>query len=309
MGGGKWGRQCRPPMALIRAGKIFQHEIFWRIIQQLLAVLHCNKGKYLKLLRLLRLVVGWAALLLGMPAFASGPSVMRFATEEWPPFFSHSMPGNGLTGALLESVLSRMGYVSQIDYFPWKRAMEVGLHDPRYAGVVTMFRTPERENLCHFSGPVGSRQTVLAFLSDKPVVAATLQDLQGIRLGIVGGYSYGDSFDGMTRSGQLTVEAGPSDEINLRKLLHLRFSAIVIEKRMLNYLLASGRFEKTVRGRVAIADNLFSERAVHVCFQRTAEGLTLQQAFNKAAGSVNLARIERDYWRNLGETAMPLAQP
>lgn len=310
MGGrGREGNAARP-MALISAlENSFRIKIFGRIIQQLLAVPHCKKGKYLKLLRLLRLMGVWASLFLGMPALATSPPVMRFATEEWPPFFSKSMQSNGLTGALLESVLRRMDYALRIDYFPWKRAMEVGLHDPHYAGVVAMFRTPEREKLCHFSDPVGSRQTVLAFLSDKPVVAATLKDLGGMRLGTVGGYSYGEPFDDLIRSGQLTVEAGLNDEINLRKLLHLRFSAIVIEKRMLNYLLASGRFDKSERGRIAILDNLFSERAVHVCFQRTAEGLRLQQAFSKAARSVDLARIERDYWRNIGETAIPLALP
>lgn len=260
-------------------------------------------------MRLLRLAGLWAGMLLGAPAPAADRPVMHFATEEWPPFFSNALPGNGLTGALLEAVLGHMGYALKIDYFPWKRAMEVGLRDPRYAGVVAMFRTPEREALCHFSDPVGSRQTVLAFLVDKPVAAATLNELHGIRLGTVSGYSYGEQFDGMVRSGQLKVEAGVNDEANLRKLLHLRFSAIIIEKRMLSYLLASGRYTSAERHRVAIADHLFSERAVHVCFQRTAVGLQLQQAFSKAARSVDLARIERDYWRGIGETGLPLARP
>jgi polar amino acid transport system substrate-binding protein len=263
----------------------------------------------LKLSRLLWRLALIGSLLLSLPVLASGPPVMRFATEEWPPFFSRSLPDNGLTGALLEAVVERMGYTMRIDYFPWKRAMELGLHDPRYAGAVAMIRTPEREKICHFSAPLGSRQSVLAFLKDKPVSVATLNDLHGVRLGTVGGYSYGEQFDGMVRSGLLEVETGASDEINLRKLLYQRFSAIVIEKRMLNYLLAGGRFAWAGRDRIAIADHLFSERAVHVCFQRTAEGLKRQQAFDQAARSVDLARIERSYWRGIGEAAQPLAWP
>jgi polar amino acid transport system substrate-binding protein len=251
-----------------------------------------------------------AVLALGRPALASDPPpVLRFATEEWPPFFSRTLPGNGLTGTLLEAVLERMGYSVHIEYFPWKRAMEVGLRDPRYAGVVAMFRTPEREKLCHFSDAVGSRQTVLAFMADKPVGAAGLQDLHGVRLGTVDGYSYGEQFDALVRSGWLQVEVAASDELNLRKLLHARFSAIVIEKRMLSYLLASGRFAPADRDRIAIADHLFPERTVHVCFQRTPEGLKRQQAFAKAVRGADLARLEREYWRSLGEVGLPLARP
>ena len=251
----------------------------------------------MKLLRLLGLC---ASLLLTAPALASAPLAMRFATEEWPPFFSSTLPDNGLTGALLQSVLERMGYTAQIDYFPWKRAMEFGLHDPRYAGVVAMYRTPEREKLCHLSSAVGARQTVLAFLKDKPVSAATLADLHGMRIGTVAGYSNGEQFDAMRHSGLLKVEEGLNDEMNLRKLLARRFGAIVIEKRMLRYLLSGGHYTQAQRAHVAIAEHLFRERAVHVCFQRTAEGLQRRRAFNQAAREGDLTRIERDYWRSLG---------
>lgn len=256
-------------------------------------------------MKLFQLLGFCASLVLTVPAFASQSPVMRFATEEWPPFFSHSLPGQGLTGMLLDSVLERMGYAARIDYFPWKRAMEVGRNDPRYAGVVALFRTPEREKLCHFSSAIGSRQTVLASLANDAVPAATLADLQGKRIGTVAGYSNGEQFDSMVRSGLLKVEEGVNDETNLRKLLHRRFTAIVIEKHMLHYLLTSGRYTQDERERIAIAEHLFSERTVHVCFQRTAVGLKQQQAFNDAAREIDLARLERDYWRLISEAAPP----
>ena len=235
---------------------------------------------------------------------------MRFATEEWPPFFSRALPGNGLTGALLGAVVTRMGYATQIDYFPWKRAMEIGLHDRDYAGVVAMVRNPEREKVCYFSSAVGSRQMVLAYLKDKPVTAGTLKDLQAVRIGTVGGYAYGEQFDDLARSGGLTVEPAISDEINVRKLLARRFAAIVIEKRMLRYLLTADRYTQAERDRVETVDHLFTTRSVHVCFQHTAQGLRQQRAFDQAARDVDLSRIERDYWRDLLQIpAAPPAKP
>nr|WP_315401177.1 transporter substrate-binding domain-containing protein [uncultured Duganella sp.] len=248
-------------------------------------------------------------LLLAAPAFGAEPPALRFAAEEWPPFFSRALPGDGLTGTLIGAVLARMGYAAGIDYFPWKRAMEIGLHDPDYAGVVALVRNPEREKICYFSSAVGSRQTVLAYLKDKPVKAAALADLRAVRLGTVGGYSYGEQFDAMAQAGALQVEPAISDEINLRKLLARRFTAIVIEKRMLRYLLAADRYTPAERARVDTIDQLFVARSVHVCFQHTARGLLLQREFDQAARGVDLARIERDYWRALQDAGMGTAKP
>jgi len=263
-------------------------------------------GDRLKLLRLLKFCAG---LSLCMPALAAEPSGLRFATEEWPPFFSSSLQGNGLTGTMIGAVATRMGYAARIDYFPWKRAMEVGLHDPQYDGVVALIRNPQREKICYFSSAVGSRQTVLAYLKDKPVAPGALTALKAMRIGTVGGYSYGEQFDELARTGAVTVEPAISDEINLRKLLARRFSAIVIEKRMLRYLLAAERYTPADRALVGTADNLFPTRSVHVCFQHTRQGLQQQQAFDRAARDVDLARLERDYWRDMQEAAARPASP
>ena len=263
-------------------------------------------GGCLELLRLLKFCGG---LLLGMPALAAEPGVLRFATEEWPPFFSRALPGNGLTGTLIGAVAARMGNAVRIDYFPWKRAMEIGLHDGDYAGVVALARNPEREKLCYFSSAVGSRQTVLAYLNDKPVKAGVLRDLETVRIGTVGGYSYGEQFDSLAQSGALKIEPAISDEINVRKLLAHRFAAIVIEKRMLRYLLAADRYTQAERDRVETADHLFTTRSVHVCFQHTPRGLRQQRAFDQAAREVDLSRIERDYWHDLQVQGTPPAKP
>jgi polar amino acid transport system substrate-binding protein len=243
-------------------------------------------------------------LLLSTPLLAAEPAVLRFATEDWPPFFSAALPGNGLTGSLVEAVLQRMDATARFDYFPWKRAMHVGLNDRRYAGALAMFRTAEREKMCYFSSAVGSRQTVLAYLKDQPVAAARLEDLRGMRIGTVAGYSNGESFDALVRSSLLTVEEGLNNDMNLRKLLHQRFRAIVVEKRMLRYTLARGGYSQADQERIAIDEHLFPERPVHICFQRTAEGLKRQRAFDEAAREIDLARIERDYWRTVGQARL-----
>lgn len=233
------------------------------------------------------------------PAAAQTPQTIRFAAEEWPPFVSDGLPDDGLSGAMLRAVLERLGYTARIDYFPWKRTMELGLHDGRYAGLLAVWRTPEREKQCHFSAPVGNTLTVLAYLKDKPVRAAQVADLRGVRIGTVAGFANGDEVDALARQGQLDVDEGANDETNLRKLLARRFPAILIERRVLRYLLAT-RFGPSDRERIAINERLFGERPVHVCFKHTPAGLVQQRAFNDAARAVDLGQVEKDYWRRVG---------
>jgi polar amino acid transport system substrate-binding protein len=237
------------------------------------------------------------------PATAQTPQTIRFAAEEWPPFVSDSLPDDGLSGAMLRAVLDRLGYTARIDYFPWKRTMELGLNDSRYAGFLAVWRTPEREKLCHFSTPVGDTLTVLAYLKDKPVRAAQLADLAGVRIGTVAGFANGEEFDALARQGRLDVEEGVNDETNLRKLLARRYPAILIERRVLRHLLAT-RFKSVDRELIAVNERLFRARTVHICFKRTQAGLVQQRAFNDAARGVDFTQVEKDYWKRIGEVGV-----
>ncbi len=223
--------------------------------------------------------------------------VIRFAAEDWPPFISSTLPGEGLSGTMIRLAFERAGYRLKVDYFPWKRTMQSGLHDPAYAGFLAVWRTPEREKLCHFSAPIGNTLTVLAYLKDDPLPAASLAQLGGVKIGTVAGYSNGEQFDSMVKRGELSVEEGVNDEINLRKLLIKRFRVIVIEKHVLRHLMLSSRFSAAERARITIAEHVFKERPVHLCFKQTPQGLRQQQTFNDAAREIDMGKLERDYWR------------
>jgi len=250
-------------------------------------------------MRAVRVIACVLCLLLGRQGIAVAGAPVRLAAEEWPPFVSAALPEQGMSGAYVGAVFARIGSAIAIDYFPWKRTMEVGMNDPNYAGLLAVWRTPQREAQCYFSAPIASTLNVLAYLKEAPVLASTLRELRNASLGIVAGYSNGEEFDGLVRRGLLHVQEGVNDEINLRKLLSKRFDAMVIEKRVLRHLLASHRFTRAERERIGFIENLFHERTVHVCFQRTPAGLAQQRAFNEAARDIDLSKFERDYARRL----------
>ncbi|MGW8390895.1 substrate-binding periplasmic protein [Pseudoduganella sp. HUAS MS19] len=250
-------------------------------------------------MRVMQAIAGGLCLLLGWQGLVVAGPAVRLASEEWPPFVTASLPDHGLSGAYTLAVFARLGSTASFDYYPWKRTFELGLNDPRYAGLLAVWRTPQRETQCHFSTPIGTTINVLAYLKEAPVVASTMRELRDASIGIVAGYSNGEEFDGLVRRGVLHVQEGVNDETNLRKLLGKRFDAMVIEKRVLRHLLASQRFTRTERERVAFSENLFHERTVHICFQRTPAGQAQQRAFNEASREIDLPRFERDYLRRL----------
>lgn len=235
---------------------------------------------------------------------AAGPAakVVRLAVDDWPPFVSRSMPAEGMSAALVSAVFERLGEAVQYDYFPWKRTMQIGLGSPRYAGFMAVWRTAEREKLCHFSVPIGSTQGVLAYLKEDNVSAASLNDLKGMRIGTVAGYANGEQFDSMAGRGELVAEEGLNDATNLRKLLIGRYRAIVIERHVLQHLLMSSSFSQADRDRIGVIDKLFAERSVHVCFQRNAAGAQQQRRFNEAAREIDTVRLARDYWKRLDQS-------
>lgn len=231
---------------------------------------------------------------------AGTPQPIRFAAEDWPPFISPALPGEGLSGSMVRLAFERAGYRFMVDYFPWKRTMQLGLHDPAYAGFMAVWRTVEREKLCHFSAPIGNTQVVLVHLKEVPLQASSLARLAGMKIGTVAGYSNGEQFDSMVQRGELTVEEGVNDEINLKKLLSKRFRVIVVERHVLRHLLLSARFTPAERASITIAEHFFRERPVHLCFRRTPEGLRQQRKFNDAARAIDMARLEREYWKRAG---------
>lgn len=250
-----------------------------------------------------------AALLLACAALAGLPGTaraeappLRLASLEWLPYVGPGLPEGGLSGAVASAVAARFGQDIKIDYFPWKRAMQVGGNDPGYVGYFPAYHTDERARQCHFSAPMGQSTLGLAMLSSARLPWRTLDDLAGVKLGVVLGYSNGEAFDKMVADGKLTVDASVNDTINLKKLLAGRIRAVVIDKAVLRYLLASDPALRKERANLVFDERPIANLSLHVCFQRTAQGLKLKRAYDAALTQTDIAAIENAYFERLERT-------
>lgn len=210
-----------------------------------------------------------------------------------------ALPQGGMSAAVAKAAAARLGYGIKIDYFPWKRAMQVGGGDPDFAGYFPAYHTPERARKCHLSAPMGRSTIGFAIRAAEPLRWRTLDDLAAHKLGVVLGYSNGQVFDAMVAQGKLSIDASVSDAINLKKLLAGRVRAVVIDKAVLRYLLSTDPALSTQRARLVFDDHPLAELTLHVCFQRTTLGQHLQRSYDAALLEINIPKIENAYFEQL----------
>ncbi|HEY0844688.1 MAG TPA: transporter substrate-binding domain-containing protein [Noviherbaspirillum sp.] len=227
------------------------------------------------------------------------PKTMRLASLEWVPYVGARLEQSGWSSHVADLAAQQFGYRAVIEYFPWTRAMQLGTRDARYAGYFPAYYTEERAKTCYFSAPIGSSTVGLVYLKSAPLQWASVEDLAALKIGVVAGFSNGPAFDAMVREGRMRADASPNDMLNLRKLLARRVDAVVIDKLVLRYLLATDPALSREREQFSFHDKPLAELPLHICFQRTPAGRAMQTAFDSAVQSLPLRKLESDYFQRL----------
>lgn len=120
----------------------------------------------------------------------------------------------GISTDKVRAALERAGLAYTIDLLPWKRAYAAARDRPD-ACVYSTTRTPERELLFKWVGPIDSAQWVLMATAHRRFSLRTLEDARPYRIGTYNG----DARDHFLRSRGFRVDPAPNDLTNPRKLL------------------------------------------------------------------------------------------
>lgn len=155
-----------------------------------------------------------------VPASAN-PSVLTLTTEDYPPFNIVNSRTGQITGVATDKVVELMRRAHEkisITAFPWSRAFQMGQKLPNTC-VFSTTRTPEREPLFKWVGPLVKNRWVIFARADELHKAKTLEELRPFVLGIyrndaVGEYLIAKGFK---------TDIANQDSDNPRKLLAKRF--------------------------------------------------------------------------------------
>ncbi|HLO92973.1 MAG TPA: transporter substrate-binding domain-containing protein [Burkholderiaceae bacterium] len=148
-------------------------------------------------------------------ANAQAQQRLILTTEEYPPFNMSDAQGRvtGVATDIVRSLLDAAGIEYEITLYPWARAIAMARTQVNTC-VFSMSRTPEREELYRWIGPLVSNEWTL-FARSGSSRPGHLEELQNMRIG-----SYqGDAIVSYLQTRGYVVEAAPSDDANPRKLL------------------------------------------------------------------------------------------
>ena len=156
-----------------------------------------------------------------------GAQSLTIYTEELPPAAFHDSSGKARGWAidLVSDLQRRVGNSTPIHFVPWARAYAESIHNPDVL-VFTMVRTPEREPLFNWIGPISRAHVVLLGAKGRALRIKDLQDAKG--LSIIGSVRQ-DAKETMVRNlGFTNLESATSIEQNYLKLKSGRIEAMIV---------------------------------------------------------------------------------
>lgn len=155
---------------------------------------------------------------LAMPAqgWAQEKSV-TLATMNFEPLYGESLLEGGVVTALTREAFRRVGYRIDVQFMPWKRAIEstkIGDYD----GVMGAVLNAERAPFFVATEAIVPYETVLFSRSEEIITYTDLSELKSYKIGTVRGISAED----ILKAANLTFESVTEYEQNLKKLMAKR---------------------------------------------------------------------------------------
>lgn len=154
---------------------------------------------------------------------AIGAETIRLANGEWAPYLSPKLPGYGPVSALVSAAFAEEGITVEYVFMPWRRGYEEA-RDGRLDGTIVWSHTVERARDFLYSDSVGSLRTMLFYRKGSDFDWRGINDLAGLRIGGVIGYSY--AVEQAEQDGRIEIERIADPANNYRKLMAGRLDLV-----------------------------------------------------------------------------------
>lgn len=213
------------------------------------------------------------ALMLGS-AWAAEPLLIDVDSEHMPFMFSQGDKAAGVYPAVMSAIFAKLGIPVTILAKPWKRA--IAELDESYAGVGGIYLNEERSKKYDYSEAMFSENIAVFFNKDKPISFKSLADLNGKKIGVRRGWSYGDAFDAAKKEGRFAVEEVDSDKANAMKLANGRVDAVLMVEEGGKAAISAEQLTNIEESKVYLAST-----KAYLAFNKTAKQTELLANFNK----------------------------
>lgn len=217
-------------------------------------------------------------------------------TTQWPPYSYQDADGQaiGIAVDITRRAMAQSGYRMDLVFYPVKRLnrlLDQGRLDLNHADS-PLWNTSHASQRFVYSEPYLRVREYLYFLDDHPARHLPVEQLQGLRIGVVRGYHYPGLGRALT-SGRLSTLETSQDQALLDLLLARRVDAIAVVDDLFNNLLAARQLDshRFVRGAQ------LSDAPLVIKLQRQHADLLprLNAALQALIRSGEVERIRRNY--------------
>ncbi len=146
---------------------------------------------------------------------------------DFPPYeFNISGKPDGIMVKIVETVFQKADIPLELQFFPFKRAYEYA-KEGKSNGLFNFYKTEERLRFFDYTEPIIENPLVFFVRRDAVVKFDKLEDLKGLIVGVMRGYTYGRDFD---ESRLFTKANANSHKSNFKKLVLGRIDAYPCDK-------------------------------------------------------------------------------
>lgn len=238
------------------------------------------------------------ALALSMASALAQDKTIRLTSLDWPPYAGEAIDRQGASVAVVRAALQAMGYELEVKFFPWSRAVAMA-QDPAsgFHGYFPEYHSDEVAREFILSAPIGSGPLGFVEQAAAPVAWSTLADLRGKPIGTVRDYVNTAEFDALAAAGELKVDPVGDDLTNVKKVAAGRIPLAVIDRHVLNHLLATEPSLASARSTLQFNARLLEDKALYVAFQRSPKGEEAARVLNEGLKKIDPQAIAADFFR------------
>lgn len=162
------------------------------------------------------------------PAGPDAPALVGITENLAPLNYLGDSGPEGFSVDLLRLMTAHAGLRLELQVMPWQRALQAAEAQPRSV-LFSLTRTPEREPLYQWVGPIAQRRILIYRLASRTDLAMTqLSELGNARIGVVRDSAADRQLQAAGLRPGLQLEQGLDDVTNVRKLLAGRMEYIAL---------------------------------------------------------------------------------
>ena len=211
-------------------------------------------------MRNLKLFISIAILLLvNSETFAT---TLRLAANNWAPYVDQTLPEGGLALNLVRQTFARAGYKTRMTYESWPRTLE-GVEIGAFDVIAAAWYTEARARSFTFSEPYLLDEIKFIKQKDKQLEYSELQDLDGLAVGVVEQYAYGDEF---AAAGYIRKYPQKHLIMNLSDLLLGKIDLTLDDEKVLQYMV-NKQFPNSVK-KLEILPKPLTTRGLHIAISK-----------------------------------------